>query len=75
MNVSVELDPDVALVIFELLASGQILEAQLKLEVPERNSLWALQTALEKQLSAPYEPDYQAQLRAARQSIVKSLGA
>jgi hypothetical protein len=75
MNVSVELDPDVALVLFELLASGQILAEQLKLEVPERNSLWALQAALEKQLTAPLEPDYKMQLRAARQSIVERLGA
>jgi hypothetical protein len=75
MTVSVELDPNVALVLLELFASGQILAAQLKLEVPERNALWALQTALEKQLTAPLEPDYHARLHAARQSIVEKLGA
>jgi hypothetical protein len=71
MKVSVELDPNVALVLFELLSSGQILAEQLRLELPERNSLWELQTALEKQLTAPLEPDYEVQVRAARQSIIE----
>ena len=75
MSVSVELDPDVALVLFEMLASRDDLSAQLKLESPERNSLWALQAALEKELVAPLQADYAAQLNAARQSVVARLGA
>lgn len=74
MSVSVELDPDVALVLFEMLASRDNLAEQLKLEVPERNSLLALEAALEKQLVAPLQADYAAQLNAARQSIVARLG-
>jgi hypothetical protein len=75
MNVPVELDPDVALVLFELLASRQDLAEQLRLEAPERNSLWALQTALEKQLVAPFAADYASQLREARLSVAQRLGA
>jgi hypothetical protein len=74
MSVSVELDPDVALVLFELLASRKELAAQLKLEAPERNSLWALEAALERQLVAPLQADYVSQLNAARQSVVARLG-
>jgi hypothetical protein len=74
MNVSVELEPDVALVIFELLASRANLPEQLKLEAPERNALWALEAALEKRLSAPLAPDYRSQLVAARKSVVERLG-
>jgi hypothetical protein len=70
MSVSVELAPDAALVLFELLASGQILGEQLKLDLPERNSLWELQAALEKQLSAPLEMGHESQVHAARQSML-----
>ena len=74
MNVSVELDHDVALVLFEVLASRKDLAEQLKLDSPERNSLWALEAALEKQLVATLQADYDAQLSAARQSVVDRLG-
>lgn len=74
MNVSIELDPDVALVLFDWLASRENLAEELKLEAPERNSLWALEAALEKQLVAPLQADYAAQLHAARQSVVTRLG-
>ena len=74
MSVSVELDPDVALVLFELLASHKDLAEQLALEAPERNSLWALEAALEKQFVEPLQADYAAQLSAARQSVVARLG-
>ena len=74
MSVSVELEPDVALVLLELLASRKTLAEQLALEAPERNSLWALEAALEKQLAAPFQPDYAAQLSAARASVVARLG-
>jgi hypothetical protein len=57
-----------------MLASRDNLAEQLKLEAPERNSLWALEAALEKQLVAPFQADYATQLNAARQSIVTRLG-
>ena len=75
MNVSVELEPDVALVLFELLASRKDLAEQLRLEAPERNSLWALEAALEIKLVAPFASDYAAQLSAARLAVVERLGA
>jgi len=74
MSVTVELDPDVALVLFEMLASRDDLAEELKLEAPERNSLWALEAALEKQLVGPLQADYAAQLNAARQSVVARMG-
>jgi hypothetical protein len=74
MNVSVELEPDVALVLFELLASREDMPEQLKLEAPERNALWVLEAALEKRLTAPLQSDYAAQVAAARASIVSRLG-
>ena len=74
MSASVDLEPDEALVLFELLASRNDLAEQLKLEAPERNVLWALKAALEKKLVAPFQSDYAAQLSAARKSVVKRLG-
>jgi hypothetical protein len=75
MAVSVDLEPDEALVLFELLASRKDLAAQLKLEAPERNVLWALEAALERKLVPPLQSNYEAQLSAARKSVVERLGA
>jgi hypothetical protein len=74
MSVSVELEPDEALVLFELLASRKDLVEQLKLEAPERNVLWALECALERKLVPPFQSDYADQLSAARKSVVERLG-
>jgi len=75
MGVSIDLEPDEALVLFELLASRKDLAEQLKLEAPERNALWALEAALERKLVPPFQRDYEVQLSAARKSIVERLGA
>jgi hypothetical protein len=74
MSLRVEVDADVAIVLFEMLASRNSLAEQLNLEVPERNSLWALESALEKQLVASLQTDYAAQLDTARQSVAARLG-
>lgn len=74
MNVSIELEPDVALILFDLLASQDDFPEQLNLEAPERNALWALEAAPEKRLSAPLSPDYESKVVAARKSIVERLG-
>jgi hypothetical protein len=74
MSVSVDLEPDEALVLFELLASRKDLAERLKLEAPERNVLWALECALERKLVPPFQSDYEAQLSAARKSVVERLG-
>ena len=74
MSVSVELEPDEALVLFELLASRKDLAEQLRLKAPERNVLWALEAALEKKLVSPFQTDYAGQLTAARKSVVERLG-
>jgi hypothetical protein len=75
MSVSVDLEPDEALVLFELLASRKDLAEQLKLEAPERNVLWALEAALERKLVPPFQSDYETQLSAARKSVLERLGA
>ena len=69
MKVSIELESDVAIVLFELLRSGQMLAEQLRLELPERNSFWELQTALERRLTSQLEPQIDLDLPAARQSM------
>jgi hypothetical protein len=74
MNVAVELDSDAALVLFELLASRDDFAERLSLEAPERNALWALHGALEKQLVTPFAPDYATQLSAARASLIERFG-
>ena len=53
MSTTITLDDDVALVLFELLASERIESDLPGLEVPERNALWALEGYLEKVLVQP----------------------
>lgn len=71
MPTQVALEDDEALVLFELLASGRLAES---IDIPERNALWALETALQRQLAAPFSSDYAAQLELARTSLVARLG-
>jgi hypothetical protein len=75
MGVSVDLEPNEALVLFEFLASRKDLAEQLRLDAPERNVLWALEAALERKLVPPFQSNYEAQLSAARKSVVERLGA
>jgi len=71
MPTQVALEDDEALVLFELLASGRLAES---IDIPERNALWALEAALQRQLDAPFSSDYAAQLEQARTSLVARLG-
>ncbi len=74
MTVRIELDPDEALVLFELLASHDDISERLSVEAAERNALWALEAALEKVLVAPLSSDYVVQLEMARASLVAKGG-
>jgi hypothetical protein len=75
MSTTITLDDDVALVLFELLASEYI-EANLPtLEVPERNALWALGGYLEKTLAQPFLPEYEHLLEDARASLIERFGS
>jgi hypothetical protein len=56
------------------LISRKELADELKLGPPERNVLWALEAALEKTLVPPFQADCEAQLAAARKSVVERLG-
>jgi len=71
MSVTVMLEDDEALVLFEALSSGRLKSA----DVPERNSLWALQDVLERALAAPFSPEYNKLPEAARVSVVERGGS
>ena len=75
MSVTLTLEDDVALVLFELLASEQIEKEMPSLGVAERKSLWAVEGSLERALVAPSCPDYSARLEEARASIVERMGS
>jgi hypothetical protein len=72
MSTTIVIDDDVALVLFELLATERL---ESGLEAPERNALWALQGCLEKTLVQPFAPDYSQLLEKARVSLVERFGS
>ncbi|WP_308366451.1 MULTISPECIES: hypothetical protein [unclassified Microbulbifer] len=74
MSTTITLDDDVALVLFELLASERIESELPGLEAPERNALWALLGCLEKNLVEPFSSKYAQLLEEARASLVKRFG-
>jgi hypothetical protein len=53
MSTTITLDDDVALVLFELLASERL---ESGLEAPERNALWRLDAYLDRSLAQPFAP-------------------
>lgn len=72
MSLTITLEQDEALVLFDLLASGIL---ATKVEVPERNVLRALEALLEKQLAAPLSKDYAKLLKSARESVLDRYGS
>jgi hypothetical protein len=56
MTATISCDDDVALVLFEMLASERIASGLPGLEAPERNAVWALQAHLETVLVEPFLP-------------------
>ena len=75
---TLELTNDEALVLFDLLfdhgTKGDA-GALIVRSPAERNALWALQAALEKQLGVPFEADYAEQLAAARARMEEKGGS
>lgn len=71
MSTTITLDDDVALVLFELLASERL---EPGLPAAERNALWALHGYLEQRLVEPFKPDYEELLEQARASLVERFG-
>lgn len=72
MTVTVELDDDAALVVFDLLAGlGENDEGRQLVfsDAGARNALWLLEAALEKRLVVPFQADYEDQVRAARKRL------
>lgn len=66
MSVTIALESDEALVLFEALASGQLTSA----DAPVRNTLSALHCLLESKLVEPLSPQYKDILHSARASVV-----
>ena len=71
--ITLSVDQDAALVLFDLLASGRIDVASLSL--PERNALSLLVGALETQLAGPLTQNYQQHLAVAGLALISRYGA
>ena len=71
MPIAVTLEQDEALALFELLASERL---ETSVDAPERNALWAMEGALERQPTEPFSPDYSQLLKSARQSLLERHG-
>jgi hypothetical protein len=70
MPVTIILEDDEALVLFDALTSGRLMSD----DPPERNSLWALESLLERALVAPLGSTYAKLVDAARASVVERGG-
>lgn len=75
MSTTITLDDDVALVLFDLLASERIESDLPGLEAPERNALRALEGCLEECLVGPFSPEYIRLLEKAKISLVERYGS
>ncbi|MDX1489076.1 MAG: hypothetical protein R3268_12785 [Acidiferrobacterales bacterium] len=71
MSVTITLEQDEALVLLELLSSEKL---EASVDTAERNALWALEGALDKQLAEPFSPNYSELLQKARQSLLERYG-
>lgn len=73
MAVPLSLDDDVALVLFDILASGRLnLEG---LSLPERKAVSLLLGALETQLAGPLTENYQQHVAVASLALIGRYGA
>jgi hypothetical protein len=74
---TIELSEDQALVLFELLSRyGEGDARRLVIgEAAERNVLWALTAALERQLVPPFQTNYEELLSAARARVEAQHGS
>ena len=70
MTVTITLEDDEALVLFEVLASGRLQPPG----IAERNALWGLEGHLERELVAPFKVNYSEILDAARASLIARYG-
>jgi hypothetical protein len=77
-NMVIELTDDEALVLDPLLADYGTKDPGRQLRIDraaERNALWALAAALEKQLVPPFQRTYGAQIAAARARVEEQGGS
>lgn len=75
---TIELTEEEALVLFDLLAEYGTKNDGRNLEVrhaAERNALWALEAQLEKQLVAPFRPEYAEAVSRARATVEERGGS
>ena len=74
MSISIEIDQDVALVLFELLADFYDQDALPVRDPSDRLALVRLSGALESTLVEPFQPNYKDLLEAARASLKTQFG-
>lgn len=72
MTISITLEKDEALVLFELVASEKL---NASIGAAERNALWVLESVLEKQLVEPLSSEYSNLLEEARKSLIERFGS
>jgi hypothetical protein len=73
MAVSIQLDDEAALVLFDVLASGRLELGRLSL--PERKAVSLLLGGLETQLAGPLTQNYQQHLAVAGLALIGRYGA
>lgn len=74
---TIEITDDEALVLFDLLFEYGTKDEGRQLHIrhaAERNALWALEAQLEKQLIAPFRPEYEELLDRARSRVEEQGG-
>jgi hypothetical protein len=71
MKSLIQLEPDEALVLFELLSSGKLVP---HVDSAEGHVFGVVLARLEEQLVAPFASDYEDQLAVARSSLVERYG-
>lgn len=71
MTIQIQLDAFEALVIFELLSSGKLIQVT---DTSEANALDLVLAQLQKQLVAPFAHDYSEQLAMAKSSLLERYG-
>jgi hypothetical protein len=71
-HVKIELTKEEAIVLFELLARLEDMDA-LPVEHPaEERVLWRVSAVLEKTLAEPFDPEYKAILERVRQTVAEA---
>lgn len=74
MAITITLEDDEALVLFELLASEKLEKAIQSLDSAEHGAVWALEASLERVLAEPFRENYAELLAQAKQAVADRCG-